>query len=111
MEEVIVNKVPREFANDPYDYFYSNNRILKENAQLFVGTESFVIRYKSNPAKTYDRLIKQSNDKKLGMYILVDGVKKKIKKSDYIAMNTVFGKKHGFKKIKSLKVISFMKKP
>jgi len=117
---VLYNYKKNSVYDNPYDYYYHYNLITEDIGsvpreksvllnnldivEFYIGDKKYTLRYKTNPAKEYKRLIPEYGDK---MYIVTIGNSKKkiLTKDDYIKLMKGFGKTAGFTPMKGKKML------
>lgn len=113
-ENVSIKDVPKEYKNDPYEYYYKVYLITPDEAyrpskepiiknfdnitNFYIGSQKYTLTYNSDPKKEYKRYV--SVWKKKPAVKKTDGKKYVLSESEYVKLMTKFGKVLCIKPIK-----------
>jgi len=103
-EYVVISNHMNEIKqyDDPYEYYYSNNNIVKSQfnyiCDYYIGTIPCMLTFKSNPNYDYDNIISR-NDGLLYIKKINDDELYELTKNDYINLIQDFGSYMGYSKL------------
>jgi len=116
IEDVVIQDVPSEHSDRPYEYYYERHyftkndgeKTFKDIIEFYIKGEKYSGTYKSDPEKDYERFSKFKSVNKSDSILSVkktDGKIYPLSKQEYIMLIEEFGNYIGASKLPNVKVI------
>lgn len=107
IEDVILERVPPRWRDDPYRFYYRQHIIVHcpycdgdKYRKFWIGNEEYRLTYKAKPSEDYDRFLEfPDNPEKTVSVETLDGQIVELSKQDYIDIHTDFGREKGYTNI------------